>query len=177
MQSAQKITGFPPVASPAATALVLGSMPSVASLDKLEYYGNSQNSFWRIMGDCFSAGPDLPYPERCERLAAAGIAVWDVLDSCVRPGSLDSDIDMRTAEVNDLLTFLSEHQDIRHVFFNGKKAEQIFQQRLGKQIEISFPQLAYMSLPSTSPAMASLTYSAKLEHWRALIDAVGESAK
>lgn len=148
-------------------------MPSMASLEKQEYYGKPQNSFWRIMGDCFSAGPDLPYEERCMTLTEAGIAVWDVLASCVRPGSLDSNIDMRTAEVNDLVTFLTKYGGVRHVFFNGKKAEQIFRQRLGKKIESVHPYLYYTSLPSTSPAMASLSYSAKLECWRVLANAVG----
>ncbi|HJP05017.1 MAG: DNA-deoxyinosine glycosylase [Gammaproteobacteria bacterium] len=177
MAHTQRITGFPPIASPEAKALVLGSMLSVASLEKREYYGNSQNKFWRIMGDHFSAGPELPYPERCETLAAAGIAVWDVLASCIRPGSLDSDIDIRTAEVNDLVTFLSEYRGVRQVFFNGKKAEQIFWRRLGKKIEAVHPYLYYTSLPSTSPAMASLAYSEKLERWHALADAVGAAGK
>lgn len=173
MADTKRISGFPPITSPSAKVLVLGSMPSVASLEKRQYYGKPQNSFWRIMGDLFAAGPDLPYDERCDALADAGVAVWDVLASCVRPGSLDSNIDMNTAEVNDLDTFFSAHPEVGHVFFNGKKAEEIFRRRLGEQIGTVHPHLNYTGLPSTSPAMASLNYEEKRQRWCVLAAMAG----
>ena len=79
-------TGFEPIAAPHATVLILGSLPSKQSLQKHEYYGNPQNAFWRVMGELFGAGPDIPYAKRAERLRGHGIAVWDVLRSSVRHG-------------------------------------------------------------------------------------------
>ena len=73
--------GFPPIAAADAGVLILGSLPSQLSLQKQEYYGNPQNAFWRVMGELFDAGPELPYAERADRLVRSGIAVWDVLRS------------------------------------------------------------------------------------------------
>ena len=139
----RRIEGFPPIAGPAPRVLVLGSMPSVASLDRQQYYGKPQNAFWRIMGELFGAGPELDYAKRCARLAAAGVAVWDVLASCVRPGSLDSAIEMRSAATNDIAGLLAAHPQISHVFFNGRKSEQIFRSRLLADVSAVRPTLEY----------------------------------
>jgi hypothetical protein len=47
------------------------------------------------MGALFGAGPEIAYGQRTLILKRAGIALWDVMASCVRPGSLDADIDER----------------------------------------------------------------------------------
>ena len=170
--SGARISGFAPLVGSRPRVLILGSMPSVASLEKSEYYGKPQNAFWRIMGELFAAGPELPYNARVEKLGAAGVAVWDVLASCVRQGSLDSAIDMRTAEVNDIAALLAARPSINSVFFNGRKAQQIFRSRLYRRIELVRPELSYHVLPSTSPALATLDFAAKLHEWRAVHAAV-----
>ena len=149
-------------------------MPSVASLDKHEYYGKTQNAFWRIMGQLFDAGPDLAYVDRVARLTEQGIAVWDVLATCVRPGSLDSAIDMSSAEVNDIAALLQQYPAIRHVFFNGKKSEEIFRKQVFTREPRLRSDIVYQGLPSTSPAMATLNFEAKLQHWQQVADAVSK---
>ena len=163
---AETIHGFAPLLGDKPRILILGSMPSVASLEKHQYYGKPQNAFWKIMGELFGAGPELPYEERVEILTAQGIAVWDVLASCVRPGSLDSAIDMRTAVVNQFGGFLTAHRSIENVFFNGRKAEELFRKRVMPDLGSGLPPLSFVCLPSTSPAMATLDFAAKLEKWR-----------
>ena len=100
-------TGFPPIAAVGVDTLVLGSLPSVRSLQLGQYYAHPRNAFWPIMGKLIGAGLDQPYDERVRRLIAAGIAVWDVLERSHRPGSLDADIDMASASVNDFAVFFS----------------------------------------------------------------------
>jgi len=98
--------------------------------------------------------------------------VWDVLAAGERPGSLDSAIKMQTAEVNDFVTLLSEQPAITHIFFNGKKAEEIFhKQSLATVVQVR-PDMVFSCLPSTSPAMASLRFEQKLHQWRAIVHAV-----
>ena len=168
----KRISGFAPILGAMPRVLILGSMPSVASLEKQEYYGKPQNAFWRIMGELFGAGLELPYAQRASHLAEQGVAVWDVLASCVRSGSLDSAIDTQTAEPNDIAGLLTEQPAITHIFFNGKTAEAIFRKRVLNGIEQIRPAIKLTNLPSTSPAMAALRFEQKLAHWQAVLDAV-----
>jgi hypoxanthine-DNA glycosylase len=101
------IHSFPPAAAYDAHTLILGSIPGDASLRAGEYYANPRNHFWKILGALVGAGPELPYPSRLERLTGAGFALWDVLRSCERQGSLDSSIISSTITPNDFATFLA----------------------------------------------------------------------
>ena len=168
MSSESRLQSFPPVSSPDATVLILGSMPGVASLRAGQYYAHPRNGFWSIMGALTGAGRELPYAERLVRLQAAGVALWDVLQSCVREGSLDTAIDDRSSVPNDFEAFFREHPAIKRVFFNGAKAEQCFRRQvLGRQV-IPYG-LVLARLPSTSPAHAGMTLENKLEKWRKVI--------
>jgi hypoxanthine-DNA glycosylase len=160
------ICGFPPIAALDARVLVLGSMPSVASLAKQQYYGHPQNAFWRIMGRLFGAGPDVPYDVRKKILCDQGIAVWDVLRECHREGSLDSAI--RSESANDFRSFFQRHDGIHTVFFNGQKAETAFRRHVLQEIIARHPTWQSVRLPSTSPANASMSFDEKLAAWKAI---------
>src|SRR3954465_13351815 len=99
------VGSFGPIAAADARVLILGTVPSIVSLAKQQYYGHPQNSFWPIMGKLFGANRELPYEERKQALYAKGVAVWDVLRECYREGSLDSDIEVESEEPNDFVTF------------------------------------------------------------------------
>lgn len=159
-----RLRSFPAVSKRQAHTLILGSMPGAESLRVREYYAHPRNAFWPIMGELFGAHPALPYPQRLRRLTDAGIALWDVLAECQRPGSLDAAIDNRTAVANDLPAFLMQHRGITRVFFNGASAERHFQRRF------ALPATRYtlQRLPSTSPAHASMSYAKKRDAWRVL---------
>jgi hypoxanthine-DNA glycosylase len=157
--------GFEPVARPDARVLILGSMPGVASLEATEYYAFQRNAFWKIMGDLFGAHPQLGYMARLQKLKENHIALWDVIQSCHRPGSLDSAISDEGMETNDFTTFFEKHPHISHVFFNGQKAAALFKKRVTPGLN---GQYGYVVLPSTSPANAATGYAAKLEAWSVL---------
>ncbi|MGH8250765.1 MAG: DNA-deoxyinosine glycosylase [Steroidobacteraceae bacterium] len=163
-----RIWGFPPIAQPAARVLVLGSMPSVASLAAGEYYAHPRNQFWPITGVIFGFDAKAPYARRREALRSSGIALWDVLASCVRVGSLDSAIDDDSIEVNDFAGFLASHQRISRVCFNGRKAESTWH-RHARQCPPAGRRLEYRLLPSTSPAHAGMSYRRKLGIWRSAL--------
>lgn len=162
------IQGFPPIEHPEARILILGSMPSVASLQKRQYYGHPQNLFWKIMGELIGAGPDVDYELRCDTLKAHRLALWDVLKRCTREGSLDSRIEDATAEANDFSSFFQAHPRIRRVYFNGTKAEQVFRRKV-EPLVAACANLRYDRLPSTSPANASKTFAEKLKAWRTIV--------
>lgn len=154
---------FPPIARSDARVLILGSMPGQASLSAQRYYAYRHNAFWPIMGELLGFDSTIDYHERCDRLLDAGIALWDVLKSCERPGSLDAAIVESSIVPNDFAAFLLEHTGVRHIFFNGGKAETSFRRHVAPTLIDAPPTTR---LPSTSPAHASQTFAQKLDAWR-----------
>ena len=152
--------GFPPIARSDARILVLGSLPGDRSIGEQQYYAHPQNAFWKIMAELFGIEGD--YATRCGLLCEHGIALWDVLQSSVRPGSMDAAIQLDSAQANDFETFFAEHPGIRTIGFNGRKAQQMF-----TRFVLDVPTVVdQVLLPSTSPAYASMPFSAKLKAWR-----------
>jgi TDG/mug DNA glycosylase family protein len=159
-----RIHGFPPLARPGARILILGSMPSRESLARGQYYAHPRNAFWPILSDLLGIeAPD--YERRAEAVADHGIAIWDVLRDCIRPGSLDSAIEEQTAATNDFRSFFEEQQAIRHVFFNGAKAESLYLRCVRPGLGPKAAGISCTRLPSTSPANAGMDFQAKKKAW------------
>jgi hypoxanthine-DNA glycosylase len=156
-----KIYSFPSLSNPEATVLLLGTMPGVQSLIRNQYYGHPQNNFWRLVAAVFDEEVPTDYSQKKQMLLRNKIAVWDVLQACERPGSLDSAI---VKEVpNDFTSFLDEHPNITIIAFNGQKAAAFFKKhvRLNRDYRL-------VTLPSTSPANAGKTFEQKLEEWKVI---------
>jgi TDG/mug DNA glycosylase family protein len=160
------VSSFPPVSSRDARVLVLGSMPGVASLEAQRYYAHPRNAFWPIMGELLGFDAASPYRSRLAALRRQGVALWDVLARCVRPGSLDSDIDLGSAEPNDFAGFLRRHRDVELVLCNGGAAFQLFRRKVVPELPAPFDALRVMQMPSTSPANAGTRVAEKLSKWR-----------
>lgn len=167
-QSAHKARGFPPVLSGNPRVLILGSMPGQASLNANEYYAHKRNGFWPIMAELFDVNVHLNYPERIQALVDNGVALWDVLETCTRPGSLDSAIAEDSAVVNDFTSLFVDFPGIHLVAFNGQTAAQYWRKYV--EPEQAVPNtLITAVLPSSSPAHASLTLAQKQQRWREVI--------
>lgn len=162
-----QVFSFPPLEAPGARILLLGTMPGVASLNAQQYYAHPRNAFWRIMADLFGIAADRPYAQRAAQLAQKGVVVWDVLQCCVRPGSLDAAIERDSELPNDIAGLLARQPGIARIGLNGGTAARLFK----RHIEPRLPADRYtcIALPSTSPAHAGLSFERKLEAWRALI--------
>jgi hypoxanthine-DNA glycosylase len=161
------ISGFEPLADKSARVLILGSMPGIESLTARQYYAHAHNAFWKIMAEILGFPAEARYESRIGALKDADIALWDVLHSCIRQGSLDADIKAGSVRVNDFQAFFSDHPNIELVCFNGKTAEKYFRKHVLPTLTDCH--VATISLPSTSPAYASLTFTAKAAAWRAAI--------
>ena len=163
------ISCFEPIADRRSQILILGSMPGVRSLQRQQYYAHQRNTFWPVMSALLGVdfGDDFSVKKQC--LLEHGIALWDVLQNCSRPGSLDSRIDMETIQVNDFAGFFEQSPAVKAVFFNGAKAEAVYK----KQVLINLPEpwrnIHYQRLPSTSPAHAALSFEDKLAQWRSIL--------
>ena len=112
-------------------------------------------------------GADGPYDQRCQALLEHRIALWDVLESSVRPGSMDADIRRGTEKINNFNGFFLAHSKVSQLCFNGQKAAQVFHKLVVPQLDSAAPQTRV--LPSTSPAYASMPYAEKLECWREVV--------
>jgi hypoxanthine-DNA glycosylase len=163
-------TCFSPLASSDAKILILGSFPGKESLRKQEYYAHPRNAFWFIIKTLFRLEDSLSYLERVKALKSNRVALWDVLLSCQREGSLDSSIDDTTISVNDFTLFFRKYKEIQWVFFNGLKAEKEYQRRVMPLVGSFRHTLQYCRLPSTSPAMAMLTRDEKLAQWAGILE-------
>lgn len=152
---------FPPVTTPHARILILGTMPGEESLARQEYYANPHNQFWRIMEALFDVPRSAPYAARLARLQENQLALWDVFHSCERVGSLDSAI--KNAVPNDFDAFLASAPSLKVLAFNGKKAAEWFKQ----WVPVDISGLQTLVLPSTSPA-AAMAFEKKLAAWAVL---------
>jgi len=163
------VTGFAPIADSNAAILILGSMPSIKSLEAHQYYAHPRNSFWFIMSALLDDNQGLDYEQKKELLQQHRIALWDVLNTCQRKGSLDSSIKTETMVVNNFNTFFAEHPLIQAVYFNGARAQQEYNKQVLPVLDAKFSTIDYKRLPSTSPAMASLSREQKLQQWRMIL--------
>lgn len=155
----ERIECFDPVAEEDARLLILGTMPSVESLRQSFYYSHPRNAFWPVMAAVL--GEPLPETtdEKKNMLIRHRVALWDVCGSCVRPGSLDSDI--RDVQPNDFEKLFARCRGIRKILFNGATAEKLYAQKVG-----IVPQGCICErMPSTSPAY-TMKFDRKLAAWR-----------
>jgi double-stranded uracil-DNA glycosylase len=159
---------FPPIASPNAEALILGSLPGRRSLEMQQYYAHPQNAFWKLIARIFEVEPSLSYARRVKVLTANRIALWDVLATAERPGSLDSSIVHASIRANDFAGFYRSHPRIRRVCFNGRKAEELYRRFVLPGLPADFSGIQYLSLPSTSPAHAGMPFAEKLVRWKVI---------
>ena len=157
-----RISSFPPIISNDAKILILGSVPGVKSLEMQEYYAHPQNKFWKIIFELFNENFSEDYLEKIKILKKNKIAVWDVIDSCERVGSLDTKI--KNEESNDILQLLKKYQNIKTIFCNGGKSYKNLQKIVGKNFEIPI----YL-LPSTSP-LHTISFEKKLDAWSQISD-------
>jgi len=164
------IQGFPPICRSDAHTLILGSMPSRESLARQKYYAHPRNSFWPILTRLLGI-TTTDYADLTLQATEGGIAIWDVLQACIRRSSLDSDIDDRSIITNDFRAFFELHPGITRVFFNGAKAESVYRKHVLPALPARQAKMNLQRLPSTSPANAGMTVEQKLEKWRVIIAA------
>lgn len=155
-----------PVVDDKAVILILGSMPGEESLRRQEYYGYSANHFWRLISAIFNEELSDMYGAKISMIQRNGIALWDVIESCTREGSLDTMI--RDEYPNALPGFLCEHSGIRAVFFNGQKAAQSFKRSFGFDV-LEKKEIYWSILPSSSPAN-TIGFEKKLIKWKEQIE-------
>lgn len=147
---------------------MLGSMPGQASLDAGQYYAHPRNLFWAMTEWHLGIDRSLPYTARIEALCACGVALWDVLASCERRGSLDAAIARNSEVANAIPELLADAGGIHAVLLNGRRAESSFRRHVESACLRCRPDLAIHALPSTSPANQSIPLQRRRAAWALL---------
>lgn len=160
-----KVKGLDPIADADSQILILGTLPGAMSLQKCEYYASPCNQFWRIIADLLDEVLPLSYQAKVSMLRKHHIALWDVLRSANREGSLDTDI--RNPIANDIVGFVTSHPSLRAIVFNGKEAKEKFR-KLTDTGAIS-ERIKIISMPSTSQANTCLSLEDKKKRWSSIL--------
>ena len=137
------IYSFQPIFDKNSRVLILGSMASVKSLEKGFYYMHPRNRFWSTVSKIVGKEVPADIEQKKQWLLDNNIALMDIIYSCNRKGSLDSDI--TDVVPNDIEQVLNT-ANIRAIFCNGRKSFETAQK--------TYPHLTFYYLPSTSPANA-----------------------
>lgn len=155
-----RISSFRPIISETSKVLILGSVPGIKSLEMQEYYAHPQNKFWKILFELLGEDFTTNYSDKVSFLNKNHVAVWDVIDSCERKGSLDTEI--KNENHHNILQLLEDFPSIKAIFCNGQKSFKTLEKILPKDLQIPI-----FVLPSTSPAY-TIPYEKKLKDWSIL---------
>lgn len=152
---------FDPILDGNSRILFLGSFPSIASFEQSFYYAHPHNTFWPIMESIFDVKLESNEAKRLFCLEK-GIGLWDVIGSCERRNS--SDTNLKNCVPNDFEKLLREYPNIRTLGFTGKKSYDLFQKYF-KELKID-----RVLLPSTSPAHAAMKKEEKAQIYKEFLD-------
>lgn len=145
--------------------LILGSMPGVKSLEEQQYYAHPQNRFWKVMGAICNEPNlhQLDYQQKLKILLQNNIALWDIIKSCKRDGSLDSDIQNETP--NDIYGLLKKVPKLKIICLNGNKSYSTFKKYFPDLLE----KYSCHKMPSTSPANAKYSLDTLIKYWSSIV--------
>ena len=155
-------TSFPPISDAEIEVLILGTLPGDRSLQSGEYFAHPRNRFWKIIANITNNSLPESYSDKQELLFKSRIGVWNVLHKADRKGSLDAAI--QNEEPNDIPAFIERHKKLKVIGFDGLKVEALFDKYFSRRND-----LAYISLPSCSPANARFSLEALCDKWKRLL--------
>ncbi len=152
---------FPAVVDSKSRILILGSVPSIKSVENNFYYMHPKNRFWKVLSAIF--GVDLysaTVDERISFLLKNKIALYDSVEECDIEASKDSAIsNVVPADIPSLVA----KSEISHIFCNGKASLYY--------LLSAYPEYESITtlLPSTSPANAQFSLEKLIEAWKVII--------
>ena len=156
-----QVKGLSSIENAASQILILGTMPGVESLKQQAYYGHTRNLFWKLISEVTGETAPESYEDKKKYLLRHNIALWDICKVCVRPGSLDSNISDEVP--NDIKAFVLEHPHLKAIGCNGMESTRMF-----KKYIVGIENVQLISLPSTSPANAGVSWEKKVKEWSLL---------
>ncbi len=152
-----QIHPFKPIVFNDTDTLILGTFPSLKSFENSFYYAHPRNQFWKLLSQ-ITGYPVNNRDQKIWLLKAHHWGVWDMVASCSRHNSADSNL--RGITVNDIPSLLEQYPSIKRILFTAKKAEALFEKHFGSL------EIARDYLPSPSPAYAAMRFEQKAAIYR-----------
>jgi|AGTN01.3.fsa_nt_gi G:T/U mismatch-specific DNA glycosylase len=155
------VHAFEPVKDENSKILILGSVPSLKSVERGFYYMHPQNRFWPLMSALF--GKDFVIVGRegkTKLLLSLHIALYDSIRECDIYGS--SDLKAFNLVPTDLKKLI-EGTKIEKIFCNGTLSYNVAYKNNSEVRGI------IKKLPSTSPANASFNLNRLSDAWKEII--------
>jgi hypoxanthine-DNA glycosylase len=147
---------FEPIIFEDSKILILGSFPSLKSVENSFYYSHPKNQFWKILSNIYNLSTETK-EQKIGLLKINKIALWDMAASCERINSADSNL--KNIKLNNIALLLTEYQNINCIFFTGLTAQKLYKK------EFSGLSIKTTLLPSPSPAYAAMNFDSKLSIW------------
>lgn len=163
---------FEPIYDDNCKILILGSIPSVKSLENNFYYMHPRNQFWKILDRIIYDTPTFEKVVEEYRLNHAKekreeikdllllnhIALFDTIKECEGEGSLDNNILKESIDTNKII-IEQMLKKVEYVYLNGAKAYELFIKMFPNNSKPA------IKLPSTSPAH-TMAFEKKLKIWK-----------
>ena len=151
---------FKPIIFKGSKTLILGSFPSLKSFENSFYYAHPKNQFWKILS-AISGYPANLRDQRVWLLKQCNLALWDMVQSCKRQNSADSNL--KDIVPNDIRALLQNYPNIKQIAFTSRLAQKIYEQYF-KDLKVKT-----IYLPSPSPAYAAMSFEKKVQIYKELL--------
>jgi hypoxanthine-DNA glycosylase len=148
---------FKPIIFSDTQTLILGSFPSLKSFENSFYYAHPKNQFWKILSE-ISGYPINNKDQKLWLLKELKLGLWDMVKSCSRENSSDSNL--KDITPNDIESLLKEYPNIKKIAFTSRFAQKIFEK------EFSHLNIESFYLPSPSPTYASMSFKDKCKVYK-----------
>jgi hypoxanthine-DNA glycosylase len=148
---------FKPIIFSNTTTLILGSFPSIKSFENSFYYAHPKNQFWTILSQ-ISNYPINNKDQKLWLLKELKLGLWDIVKSCKRENSSDSNL--KDITPNNIEALLKEYPAINKIAFTSHFAQKIYNKYFGS-LDINT-----IYLPSPSPAYAAMSFEQKCKIYK-----------
>lgn len=160
--------GLKPLIGENAKVLILGSLPGDESIRKQEYYGNPNNMFWDILSQILRDKVPERYADKVAYLNRHEIALWDILHSAERKGSLDSNI--INENFNDIAGLIVKNPSIETIVTNGGKAEKSLKKYLKNNPWLTKKKIYFCKSSSGMSRCAGWDLQRLVTQWREILN-------
>jgi hypoxanthine-DNA glycosylase len=172
---------FEPFVPARPAVLVLGSFPGRESTQQQRegdwFYGAVRNQFWQILSLAY--GEKLTTrAEKEDLFRRAGIAMTDVIKSCVRRDNRNTDDNLIEKRYNlEAIDAILREGRIRRVLFTSKNVQREFEQNIEPYLSAAARGYLHEKdvLPSPSPLYQTLTVEQKAAIYQQKLPPVGEN--